>query len=138
MRILRAANPPRRETDSGGASFGLGLEIAAPPDGSRGSRSAPGSRRLSHIRQIAEFSLPCLGVYHWLRTRVTLTPATFRLPHPRPSFGAATALRQENACRRNTPAASARSVADWERRHLGGVVNSHLQRGKSAAISSAP
>ena len=82
------------------------LAIAAPPDGSpslslrvgsctaratdkrrlpRGSRSAPGSRRLSLIRQIAEFSLPCLGVYPWLRTQVTLTPATFRLPHPRPS-----------------------------------------------------
>ena len=80
--------------------------FAAPPDGSpslslrvgsctaratdkrrlpRGSRSAPGSRRLSHIRQITVFSLPCLGVYHWLRTQVTLTPATFRLPHPRPS-----------------------------------------------------
>ena len=59
--------------------------FAAPPDGSRGSRSAPGSRRLSHISQITVFSLPCLGVYHWLRTQVTLTPATFRLPHPRPS-----------------------------------------------------
>ena len=61
------------------------LLAAAPPDGSRGSRPAPGSRRLSHIRQIAEFSLPCLGVYHWLRTQDSLTPATFRLPHPRPS-----------------------------------------------------
>ena len=58
---------------------------AAPPDGSRGSRSATGSRRLSHIRQSSVFSLPCLGVYHGLRTQVTLTPATFRLPHPRPS-----------------------------------------------------
>ena len=82
------------------------LTSATPPDGSpslslrvgsctaratdkrrlpRGSRSAPGSRRLSHIIQIAEFSLPCLGVYLWLRTQVTITPATFRLPHPRPS-----------------------------------------------------
>ena len=82
------------------------LLAAAPPDGSpslslrvgsctarttdkrrlpRGSRPAPGSRRLSHIRQIAEFSLPCLGVYLWLRTQDYLTPATFRLPHPRPS-----------------------------------------------------
>ena len=43
-------------------------------------------------------------------------------------------LATENACRRNTPTASARSVADWERRHLGGVVNSHLQRGKFAAL----
>ena len=60
-------------------------KVAAPPDGSRGSRSASGSRRLSHIRQSSVFSLPCLGVYHGLRTQVTLTPATFRLPHPRPS-----------------------------------------------------
>ena len=60
-------------------------KVAAPPDGSRGSRSASGSRRLSHIRQSSVFSLPCLGVYHWLRTQVTLTPATFSLPHPRPS-----------------------------------------------------
>ena len=51
----------------------------------RGSRPAPGSRRLSHIRQITLLSLPCLGVYHWLRTQDSLTPATFRLPHPRPS-----------------------------------------------------
>ena len=82
------------------------LLAAAPPDGSpslslrvgsctarttdkrrlpRGSRPAPGSRRLSHIRQITLFSLPCLGVYLWLRTQDYLTPATFRLPHPRPS-----------------------------------------------------
>ena len=63
----------------------MAFAFANPPDGSRGSRSAPGSRRLSHIRQITVFSLPCLGVYHWSRTQVTLTPATFRLPHPRPS-----------------------------------------------------
>ena len=55
-------------------------KVAAPPDGSRGSRSASGSRRLSHIRQSSVFSLPCLGVYHWLRTQVTLTPATFGEP----------------------------------------------------------
>ena len=82
------------------------LLAAAPPDGSpslslrvgsctarttdkrrlpRGSRPAPGSRRLSHIRQITLLSLPCLGVYYWLRTQDSLTPATFRLPHPRPS-----------------------------------------------------
>ena len=67
------------------SDFRSTANFAAPPDGSRGSRSAPGSRRLSHIRQVAEFSLPCLGVYHWLRAQVTLTPATFRLPHPRPS-----------------------------------------------------
>ena len=77
------------------------LLAAAPPDGSpslslrvgsctarttdkrrlpRGSRPAPGSRRLSHIRQITLLSLPCLGVYYWLRTQDSLTPATFRLP----------------------------------------------------------
>ena len=33
------------------------------------------SRRLPHIRQRAEFSLPCLGVYHWLGTQAPLTPA---------------------------------------------------------------
>ena len=72
------------------------MAIVAPPDGSRGSRSAPGSRRLSHIRQGAEFSLPCLGVYHWLRTQVTLTPATFRLPHPRPSARRSSTLRHNS------------------------------------------
>ncbi len=39
------------------------------------TRRALSSRRLSHIRQRAEFSLPCLGVYHWLRTQAPLTPA---------------------------------------------------------------
>ena len=39
------------------------------------TRRALSSRRLPHIRQRAEFSLPCLGVYHWLRTQAPLTPA---------------------------------------------------------------
>ena len=86
------------------------LAIAAPPDGSRGSRSAPGSRRLSHIRQSSVFSLPCLDVYHWLRTRATLTPATFRLPHPRPSARRGDCLAAKDACRRNTPSAPARQI----------------------------
>jgi len=39
------------------------------------TRRALSSRRLPHIRQRAEFRLPCLGVYHWLRTQAPLTPA---------------------------------------------------------------
>ena len=39
------------------------------------TRRVLSSRRLSHIRQRAEFSLPCLGVYHWLSTQAPLTPA---------------------------------------------------------------
>ena len=39
------------------------------------TRRALSSRRLPHIRQRAEFSLPCLGIYHWLRTQAPLTPA---------------------------------------------------------------
>ena len=42
---------------------------------SRITRRVLPSRRLSHIRQKSEFSLPCLGVYHWLRTQAPLTPA---------------------------------------------------------------
>ena len=52
----------------------------------------------------------------------------------RPSFGAATALRPKTHAAETPPTASTRSVADWERRHLGGVVILHLQRGKSAAL----
>jgi hypothetical protein len=41
----------------------------------RTTRRVLPSQRLSHIRQKSEFSLPCLGVYHWLGTQAPLTPA---------------------------------------------------------------
>ena len=126
------------------------LRIAAPPDGSpslslrvgsctaratdkrrlpRGSRSAPGSRRLSLIRQIAEFSLPCLGVYPWLRTQVTLTPATFRLPHPRPSARLGDSLAAE----KRMPPKHPLRVRAWHPRELGqGDACSSLASGKSS------
>ncbi len=85
------------------------------------TRRALSSRRLPHIRQRAEFSLPCLGVYHWLRTQAPLTPArqdrssyaTFASAHLRhgalASLGnidrpprAASTVRSAILCRRDT------------------------------------
>ena len=42
----------------------------------RSNRRVLASLRLSHIQQIASLSLPCLGIYHWLRTRAPPTPAS--------------------------------------------------------------
>ena len=42
----------------------------------RSNRRVLASLRLPHFRQKAALSLPCLGIYHWLRTRASPTPAS--------------------------------------------------------------
>ena len=42
----------------------------------RSNRRVLASLRLSHIQQKASLSLPCLGIYHWLHTRASPTPAS--------------------------------------------------------------
>ena len=44
--------------------------------GARPNRRVLASLRLPHFRQHAALSLPCLGIYHWLRTRASPTPAS--------------------------------------------------------------
>ena len=72
------------------------LPLRALGAAARSNRRVLASLRLSHIQQIASLSLPCLGIYHWLRTQISLTPATFRLPHPRPSARLGDSLAAEN------------------------------------------
>ena len=137
--ICKAEARPRR------GCFGLRWEIAAPPDGEAFARPARPTRSLraphrhdfdarAFTRALYAGGQNHAGPANVLSGASRLSGLSASL---RPSFVAATALRQKNACRRNTPSASAQFAGrKAEERRADGlsVAQASLSGGATIAI----